>query len=539
MTQPFRVLISDDMSPRAADVLAASDAVEVDVRGGVSAGDLAEIIGGYDGLLVRSRTKVTAEIIDKADRLRVIGRAGIGVDNIDLKAASRRGILVENAPSGNSITTAEHAICLLLSLVRRIPQATASMKDGRWEKKKLSGSELYDKTFGVIGLGNIGRIVADRARGLKMRIVGFDPFLSSELATRLGIELVDLDTLLERSDFITIHTPLTNDTRNLLGAAQFAKMKKGAYLVNAARGGIVDESACAAALNDGTLAGAAFDVFVEEPPPADHPLVTHPKVICTPHLGASTDEAQDKVAVEVAEQMVAFAERHEVRNAVNLTSVPAEVTEQMAPWLELSRRLGSMVGQLVAQMKIAPDALEVSVVGDPAQLSSAACTNAVLVGLMANFSDRSVNDVNARVLADERGLAVTETKRDKGVDLTSFIGVTIGSGERKVFVKGTLFHVGDSLEARVVQIDGFLVEIAPRGSVLVVNNQDKPGVIGAVGTLLGAREINVDSLHVAHDREQGTAMALWSVGASITEELREAVSALPLITSVSIINLSR
>ncbi|HKE19154.1 MAG TPA: phosphoglycerate dehydrogenase, partial [Kofleriaceae bacterium] len=346
MSDKFRVLISDEMSPRAAEILAASPAVEVDVRFGLTAGDLLAAIAGFDGLLVRSRSKATAAVIEAGVRLKIIGRAGIGVDNIDVAAASRRGIIVENAPSGNAVTTAEHALCLLLSLARHIPQATASMKAGKWEKNKFSGTEIMGKTLGVVGLGNIGRIAADRARGLQMKVLAYDPFIGREAAARLGVELVDLDDLLSRADFITIHTPLTAETKGLIGAAALARMKRGALVVNAARGGLVDEEALVAALDSGHIAGAALDVFVEEPPPAGSKLVAHPRVICTPHLGASTEEAQEKVAIEVAEQIVAFAERGEVRNAVNAAALAPEVRDQLAPWLDLCQKLGSLVGQL-------------------------------------------------------------------------------------------------------------------------------------------------------------------------------------------------
>ncbi len=321
MSKKFRVLISDDMSPRAAEVLAQSDRIEVDVRTGMTPDELKAIIGDYDGLLVRSATKVRAEIIEAADNLKVIGRAGIGVDNIDIPAASARGILVENAPTGNSITTAEHALCLLLSLARHIPQATASMKAGKWQKKQFKGRELFEKTLGIVGLGNIGRILADRAQGLKMKVVAFDPFLDADAAASLGIELLSLDELLARADFISVHTPLTDKTRGLIGADAFAKMKDDALLVNAARGGVVDEDALLTALEEGQLGGAALDVYTQEPVPEGTALMSHPKLICTPHLGASTNEAQVKVAVEVAEQMVAFAETGEVRNALNAAAI--------------------------------------------------------------------------------------------------------------------------------------------------------------------------------------------------------------------------
>jgi D-3-phosphoglycerate dehydrogenase len=317
MSSAFRVLIADSMSSKAAEVLGASAAVEVDDRAGIPADELVSAISEYNGLIVRSRTKVTAEVLAAGSKLKVVGRAGIGVDNIDLAAASKNGIIVENAPSGNSVTTAEHALCLLLSLARHIPQATASMKNGRWDKKKYQGVELCDKTLGIVGLGNIGSIVADRARGLHMKVIASDPFADKARAEKVGAELVEFDELLARADFITIHTALVDATRGLFGAEAFAKTKRGLLLVNAARGGIVDEAALLAAIEEGQVAGAALDVFEHEPPPDGYALVNHPHVICSPHLGASTAEAQDKVAIEIAEQMVAFAESGEVRNQVN------------------------------------------------------------------------------------------------------------------------------------------------------------------------------------------------------------------------------
>ncbi|HEU5059444.1 MAG TPA: phosphoglycerate dehydrogenase [Kofleriaceae bacterium] len=537
----FRVLISDEMSSRAAEILAASPAIEVDVRFGLAAGDLKAIIGDYDGLLVRSRSKVTADVIEAGKRLKIIGRAGIGVDNIDVTAASRRGVIVENAPSGNAVTTAEHALCLLMALARHIPQATASMKAGKWEKTKFSGIEIMGKTLGVMGLGNIGRIVADRARGLKMNVIAFDPFIGREAAARLGVELCDLDELLARADFVTIHTPLTADTKGILDAGSLAKMKKGALLVNAARGGIVDEAALVAALDAGHLAGAAFDVFVEEPTPPGSPLVGHPKVICTPHLGASTDEAQEKVAIEVAEQFVAFAERGEVRNAVNAAALPPEVRDQLAPWLDLCRKLGRLVGQLAVPREGRGEAfidkLAVEVIGEPSERGASACSGATLVGLLGAFMDVPVNEVNAPIIAQDRAIEVSETRRQRDRDLTSAVAVTATCGDRVRYVKGTLYHVGGRVEARIVQIDDFLVEAQPQGTILVVQNQDRPGVIGAVGSELGNRGINVNSLYVGQDREKGVALALWCVDAALDDQVIAAIRSLPLIGSAQVVKL--
>jgi D-3-phosphoglycerate dehydrogenase len=537
----FRVLISDEMSSRAAEILAASPAIEVDVRFGLAAGDLKACIADYDGLLVRSRSKVTADVIENGKRLKIIGRAGIGVDNIDVTAASRRGVIVENAPSGNAVTTAEHALCLLMALARHIPQATASMKGGKWEKTKFSGVEIMGKTLGVMGLGNIGRIVADRAQGLKMKVIAFDPFIGREAAGRLGVELCDLDELLARADFITIHTPLTADTKGILNADALARMKKGALLVNAARGGIVDEAALVAALDSGHLAGAAFDVFVEEPTPAGSPLVGHPKVICTPHLGASTDEAQEKVAIEVAEQFVAFAEKGEVRNAVNAAALPPEVRDQLAPWLDLCRKLGRLVGQLAVPREGRGEAfidkLAVEVIGEPSERGASACSGATLVGLLGAFMDVPVNEVNAPIIAQDRAIEVSETRRQRDRDLTSAVAVTATCGDRVRYVKGTLYHVGGRVEARIVQIDEFLVEAPPHGTILVVRNQDRPGVIGAVGSELGNRGINVNSLYVGQDREKGVALALWCVDAPLDDQVVAALRALPLIGSAQVVKL--
>lgn len=539
MAQPFRVLISDKMSPRAAEALAASPAVHVDFRPGLSAEELEAAIGEYHGLIVRSASKVTAKVLDAASELRIIGRAGIGVDNIDVGEASRRGIVVENTPSGNAVTTAEHAICLLLSLARNIPQATASMREGRWEKSKFGGSELYGKTLGVVGLGNIGRIVADRARGLKMRVIGHDPFIGKEAAARLGIELVDFDTLCSTADFITIHTPLSDATRGLIGTSAFAKMKPGVLLVNAARGGIVDEAALGEALASGTVAGAALDVFETEPVPVEHPLLKNPRVICTPHLGASTGEAQDKVALEIAEQFVAYAEHGEIRNAVNLAPMPPDLREELAPWLALCTQMGRLIAQLATNTGGGAfvDELTVEVIGDVGARGATPCANAALVGLLGASLEHPVNEVNAPIVATERGLKLKELKTHKGEDFASAVALTARCGGETRYVKGTLYHIGGHVAARVVQIDDFLVEARPKGRLLIVWNDDTPGVIGAVGTKLGEQGINVNSLHVGLDKEAGVAIAAWNVDAAVAADLLGSVNALPQVQNALVVEL--
>ena len=541
MSDKFRVLISDEMSDRAAEILAASPAVEVDVRYGLTAGDLKATIGEFDGLLVRSRSKVGADVIEAGKRLKIIGRAGIGVDNIDVAAASRRGIIVENAPSGNAVTTAEHALCLLLSLARHIPQATASMKAGKWDKNKFSGTEIMGKSLGVVGLGNIGRIAADRARGLKMKVLAYDPFIGREAAARLGVELVDMDELLARADFITVHTPLTNETRGMIGAAALARTKRGVLVVNAARGGVVDEDALLAALESGHVGGAALDVFAEEPPPAGSALVAHPRVICTPHLGASTEEAQEKVAIEVAEQIAAFAEHGEVRNAVNAAALAPEVRGLLVPWLDLCTKLGALVGQLAMVHEGSGEAfidkLAVEVIGEPSERGATACANATLVGLLRPFLAAPVNEINAPIIAADRGIELSETRRQRDRDLTSAIAVTATCGDRVRLVKGTLYHVGDRVEARVVQIDDFLVEAVPSGTILVVENADRPGVIGAVGNALGGRGINVNQLYVGQDRDKGMALELWCVDSPLAEDVVAEIRRLPPVTSAQVVQL--
>jgi D-3-phosphoglycerate dehydrogenase len=514
MAEKFRVLIADDLSTRGQEILNASSKIQAEVKIGLKPPELAQIIGQYDGLVVRSATKVTAEILEAATRLKIVGRAGIGVDNIDVKAASRRGVIVENTPSGNAVTTAEHALCLLCALVRHIPQATASMKAGKWDKKKYQGTELYEKTLGVMGLGNIGRIVADRARGLKMKVIAHDPFIGQDAAAALGVELVTLDELYRRADFITVHTPMTAETKGLIGEAAFAKMKKGVFLVNAARGGIVDEAALLAALDSGRVAAAALDVFVKEPPEAGDKLVAHDRVIVTPHLGASTDEAQEKVAIEVAEQFVAYVERGEILNGVNVAPVRVENLPRLGPWLDLAGKLGALIGQIHPRSGGSGiDELEIKVVGEVAELGATPASRAALAGLLRASTDAPVNAVNAPIVAGERGIRVSEVKQHKGDDLAAAITLTTRSAAGTCSVTGTIFKLGEQHEARVVRIDDVVLDAVPEGRLLLIRNTDQPGVIGGVGTLLGQKSINVARLHVGKRRGKGSSLMLWQLDA--------------------------
>ena len=526
-THPFKVLVADDISRRGVDILRASPRIELDVKIGLAPGDLGEIIGAYHGLVVRSATKVTAKLLDSAVALRIIGRAGIGVDNIDVAAASRRGVIVENTPGGNATTAAEHALCLLLSMARFVPQATASMKGGKWDKKRFQGVEITDKTLGVVGLGQIGRIVCDRARGLHMNVLVYDPFVGAEAAERVGAELVTLDGLCARADFITLHTPLTPETKGLIGAAAIARMKRGVYLINAARGGLIDEEALLGALDSGHVAGAALDVFTQEPPPPGAKLVGHDRVICTPHLGASTDEAQERVALEVAEQIVAFAERGEVRNAVNAPGVRPKLVPRVAPWIDLGQKLGGLLAQLLPR-GVGIDEVEIETTGEIADLAGDTVGSAALTGLLGSFSDGPVNDVNSRLLAEERHLPVIEVRRPRGQNFESVVTLRSKGASGARAVAGTIFHIGDHAEPRLVQIDDTVVDATLEGRLLLIRNVDRPGVIGAVGTLLGQRGVNVARLHVG--RARGAVM-VWQIDAELDTATLDAVRRLPHIES--------
>ena len=532
----FHVLIADEMSSRAVEILRGHPEIDVAVKTGLKGDALKAAVAEIDALVVRSATKATAEVLAAANKLRVVGRAGIGVDNIDVKAASRRGVIVMNTPSGNAITTAEHAICLLCSLARHIPQATASMRAGTWEKKRFEGTELFGKTLGVLGLGTIGRIVADRAQGLKMKVLAFDPVLTEEAARKLGVELAPLDEVFARADFISVHTPLTPETRNLVGADAFRRMKPGVLIVNAARGGIVDEAALAEAIASGKVGGAALDVFSEEPPPKDHPvlasLLAMDRVICTPHLGASTEEAQEKVAIEVAEQIADYLLNGRVRNAVNLPPLPSELGGRLGPFLDLAGLLGALASQLVERI----ESVEIEVAGDVAEGGASPIAAAAVAGLLRRHMDVPVNAVNAALLAAERGIAVSEIKRGGGTDFTSLVTLRVkGAGE--CAVRGTVFRTGTAHEPRVVAIDGFALEAALDGRILVLKNADRPGVIGAVGTLLGQRAINVGRLQVGLDRGRAEALQLWNVDNDVDAATLDAVRALPHVRAATLVTL--
>jgi D-3-phosphoglycerate dehydrogenase / 2-oxoglutarate reductase len=503
----MKILISDNLSKMGVDLLKRYEQFQVDVNTGLKPDEIKKIIGDYQGLIVRSETKVTAEILAAADNLKVIGRAGTGVDNIDVPAASKKGIVVMNAAAGNSVTTAEHTISLMMSLARKIPQAHAKLKAGKWDKKSFMGVELAGKTLGIIGLGNIGKIVASRANGLAMRVLAYDPFITKEVATRAGIELGTLDEIFSRADFITVHTPLTDETRGIVGEAAFAKMKNGVRIINAARGGLVDEKALFDAIKSGKVAGAALDVFVQEPIPTDHPLLTLDEVVVTPHLGASTGEAQDAVAVTIAQQVADFLATNAVAGAVNIPSVTAESLETVGPYLQLGEKLGAFQSQFFNQPV---SEVQINYSGEVVDLDVRPITHAVLTGLLKSVSAR-VNHVNAPYIAEERGLRVTESKAPVQ-EYATLVEVVIRNEKEESKVAGTLVGRG---EPRIVGVGNYRLDAVPAGHLIVMQNNDKPGLVGRVGTFLGAQNVNIAQLYMSRNTAGGTAVAVYQVDSSL------------------------
>jgi len=520
-----KVLISDKLSDDAVRVFQARG-IEVDFQPdlGKDPDRLAEVIGDYDGLAVRSATKVTPDLIAKADKLRVIGRAGIGVDNIDLPAASAKGIVVMNTPFGNSITTAEHAIAMMFAVARQIPQANASTHAGKWEKSAFMGVEITGKTLGLIGCGNIGSVVASRALGLKMRVVAYDPFLSADRAKALGVEKIEkLEDVLARADFITLHLPKTEKTANILSAELIAKMKPGARLINCARGGLVDEEAVAAALKSGALAGAAFDVFATEPA-RENPLFGLPNVVVTPHLGASTTEAQENVALHVAEQMSAYLNDGAIQNALNAPSITAEEAPRLQPWIKVAETLGGFAGQLTEH---AIRAIEIEYVGQVGDLNLKPLTSALAAAMLTPLMGTGgVNMVSAPFVARERGIQIAETRKDAQGAYGSYIRLIVTTEEQTRSVAGTVFSDG---KPRFIQIKGINLEAEPQPHMLYTTNADVPGYIGALGTKLGALGINIATFALGRAEKGGEAIALLGVDERIGREALRDVESLPQV----------
>jgi D-3-phosphoglycerate dehydrogenase / 2-oxoglutarate reductase len=525
----MKVLVSDNLSQVGIDILK-NAGLEVDVKTGLSPEELKTIIGDYEGLAIRSATKVTADILSAAHKLKVVGRAGIGLDNVDIPVASQKGIVVMNAPDGNATTAAEHAIAMMMALCRNIPQACRSMKEGRWDKKKFMGREVTGKTFGVIGIGRIGAIAASRAQGLKMKTIAYDPFLPKEMAEKIGVELVDLQTLAKRSDVVSVHVPLTKETQNLVSAEFFANMKPEALFVDCARGGVCDESALYEALLNKKIAGAALDVFAKEPTTLENsPLLGLENFICTPHLGASTSEAQEKVAIIIAEQIAEYLLKGVVTNAVNVPSVSDDVLAQVGPYLTLGEMLGNLHMQ-IAKGGVAEVNLEFG--GGLAELNTNPITVAFLKGLFTPIIRDAVNYVNAPIIARERGIRVIESKSDKSDDFINTLTIKVTTGEGENTLVGTVFG---RKEPRLVRLNTFRLEAMMAGPMLLVFNKNVPGVIGALGTTLGASGVNISRMTVGREEKSNQNIILLSTDELVSKELLLKVKALANVENAQVL----
>ncbi len=526
----IKVLVSDNMSEEGVAIFQQAEGIEVDVNTGLKPEELKAIIKDYHGLVVRSATKVTQEIIKAADNLKVIGRAGTGTDNIDKEAATKRGIVVMNTPGGNTVTTAEHAIAMLLALARNIPQANMSMKARKWEKKHFMGTEISNKTLGIIGMGQIGSVVAERARGLSMNVIAYDPFVSPKAAERLGVELVSLEDLFARSDFITLHTVKNEETINVVNKDSFAKMKDGVRIINCARGGLINEADLYIAITSGKVAGAALDVYAEEPVPEDHPLVGLDQVICTPHLGASTQEAQVNVAVAVADQMVDYLLNGTIRNAVNVPSVSGELLTALRPYLTLAERMGSFIGQIISG---ALEEVHVEYSGDLTNYDLKPLSMFLLKGLLKKI-DEDVNFVNAVNIAKDRGIKVVDSQSSEAAEYTDLITLTAKTADGETTVAGTVFGKNDPW---LVRLNDFTLETVLEENMLLFEANDKPGVIGNIGNTLGNNEINISRMQFGRREKEGKAMVILGVDSEYSDEVFKMLSELPHIVSVKKIQL--
>jgi D-3-phosphoglycerate dehydrogenase len=520
-----RILISDNLSEKGIEILRNTQGIQVDVDTNLSKDKLIEKIKDYNGLAIRSATKVTSDVIDAAENLQVIGRAGIGLDNVDIGAATKKGIVVMNAPEGNTTTTAEHAISMMLALTRKVPQATISLKAGKWEKKKFMGREVFNKTLGVVGLGKIGSIVADRAKGLKMDVIAYDPFISKGRVSEMGIEQVSLDELFARSDYITLHIPLNEETSGLINTESFKKMKDGIMIINCARGGIVNEKDLYDAIKSKKVAGAALDVFEKEPP-GDNPLFDLDEVICTPHLGASTDEAQKNVTVDIAEQMINYLLHGTIKNAVNVPSVSGDILSTIKPYMDLSEKLGRFQSQLESG---AIEEINIEYIGDIAELDVTPITTSILMGIFRPIMGDTINFVNAPIIAQERNVKVVESKSRKSEDFTSLLTIRTISTKGENLVAGTLFGKN---EPRIIRINKFRVETIPNGNMLLFYTIDRPKVIGNIGAILGDMDINIANMQFGREEIGGDAIVLLNIDSPVSKETIEKLSKLPNVVSI-------
>lgn len=525
----MKVLVSDNISEKGVNILKKAG-LEVDVKTGMTPDELKKVIGNYEGLVIRSATKVTADIVKAAKNLKVVGRAGSGLDNVDKAAATKKGIVVMNTPGGNTITTAEHTVALMLSMARKVPQATASMKQGKWEKKKFMGIEMFNKTLGIIGLGNIGTHVSKMAIGMGMKVLAYDPYLSEEKAKTLGVTLAGLNELFKKSDIITSHIPLTNETKNLINDESIGIMKKGVMIINASRGGVVDEDALYKALKSGKVAAAALDVFAMEPP-EESPLLELDNFICTPHLGASTADAQENVAVAVANQIVDYLIYGTITNAVNFPSVSADVLPMIEPYINLAERIGGFISQ---NFEGGIDKILIEYKGSVSELDFEPIKIAALKGILTPMLEETVNFINAPLIAKERGIEVKDVTSADAGDYHNMLVVHIQSGKKESTVAGVLHG---KKEPRIISINEFMVEIIPQGELLALSNNDKPGVIGDLGSLLGKNNINIARMHFGRAKQGGKAISVVSVDTAVSKDVLSKIKKLPNVLSVKQIHL--
>lgn len=528
----MKVLVSDPLAKEGLEILQKAEGIEVDVRTGLKPEELVACIGEYDGMIVRSETKVTKEVIEAGKKLQVIGRAGVGVDNIDVPAATKKGIVVMNAPGGNTVSTAEHTFAMILALARNIPQADKSMKNKEWERKKFMGVELCGKTLGIIGLGRIGSYVAQLGLAFNMKVLAYDPFISQEKAKRVGVQLAELDELYRRSDYITLHVPKSDETKEMISKETIARMKDGVRIINCARGGLVDETALSEALKSGKVAGAALDVYDKEPPSMDNPLFEINTCVTVPHLGASTVDAQTNVGVEVAGQVVDALTGGPIRNAVNIQQVPPEVFQEIAPYLILAEKIGALHTQLTVG---GMEEVEIKISGEIAGYEVTPFTVATLKGMLSTIlKETVVNYVNAPFIAKERGIKIVESKETKEEDFTNLISITLKTDKKTSQIAGSIFQKN---EARIVAIDGFRIDAMPQGDMLVISNVDKPGVIGNLGTLLGKNNINIAGLQMGRKAIGGKQLVVLNVDGKVSDTVLQEISSLEEILDVKLVKL--
>lgn len=527
----YKTLVSDKLSEAGIAILKETPNIEVDVKIGMKPEELKAVIGDYDALIIRSATKVTADVIKVAGKLKVIGRAGIGVDNVDTPIASAKGIVVMNTPGGNTVTTAEHAIALMMSVCRNIPAATASVKAAKWEKSKFLGVELSGKTLGIIGIGRIGSLVAKRAHGLEMKVIAFDPYISAEAAEKMGVELVTLDELYRSADVISLHCQLTNETRGMIGKEAFGKMKKGMRIINCARGGLIDEKDLAVAVEEGVVAGAALDVFETEPPDETSPLFSLDQVVLTPHLGASTSEALENVSTQVARQVADYLTKGIIQNAINVPSVDPEELPIIRPYMELGERVGSFLAQITSG---GPKRIEITYMGELAEINTKPVTQAIIKGALEVYVGKTVNLVNAPYLAESRGIVVKAGTSSVKRNFAALMEITIETEEEKVSAEGTVFVGG---EPRLVRLMSVLIEAKLKGDMLVFTNNDHPGVIGHIGGYLGEEKINIASFQLGRESEGGKAIAIVNIDSTPTPEQIAAMKKIENVLDVEVVKI--